>query len=104
MTATTRFVGLRPLFLFPLNLLLFPIRLLIDKIEVKNEETARLICKLIPCNCPFERDFILFGKRLFHIPPMCKLNPLYNEFVGLRLRALNYLSDDLSEDVSQYIC
>jgi hypothetical protein len=40
----------------------------------------------------------------FHIPPMCKLNPFYNEFVSLRLRALAYLSDDCGEDVTQYIC
>ena len=104
MTATTGSTSLRSLFLFPVNLLLFPFRFLIERIEVKNEEMARFICQLIPCNCPFERDFILFGRKLFHIPPMCKLNPLYTEFIGLRLRALNYLSEDLGEDVSQYIC
>ncbi|NJO78743.1 MAG: nitrogenase [Cyanobacteria bacterium RM1_2_2] len=83
--------------------LLFPFRRWIDQIDVGSDRLAHLICRLIPCTCPFERDISLFGKKL-HIPPLCKLNPLYNEFILLRLRALSYLSDVCGEDVTKYIC
>ena len=83
--------------------ILQPFRNWLDRIQIHDQKTAHLICRLIPCTCPFEHDFTLFGHR-FHIPPMCKLNPFYNEFVSLRLRALAYLSDDCGEDVTQYIC
>jgi hypothetical protein len=79
-----------------------PLRKLIDSIEVSDRKIAHCLCKLIPSQCPFERDVNLFGKTLFHIPPMCKLNPLYDEVVGLRFRALCYLADKCGEDVSQY--
>ena len=84
--------------------LLRPMRNWIDSITVRNSRFAHFICRLIPCKCPFEQDVILFGRKLFHIPPLCKLNPLYNELVGLRFRALAYLSDICEVDVTQYIC
>ena len=74
----------------------------IDKIQVSDRQLAHRLCKLIPAQCPFERDLKLFGKTLFHIPPMCKLNPLYEEVVGLRFRAMCYLADECGEDISQY--
>ncbi|MEH1922571.1 Mo-dependent nitrogenase C-terminal domain-containing protein [Nostoc sp.] len=58
--------------------------------------------KAIPAQCPFERDITLFGRKLLHIPPMCKLNPLYEEVVGLRFKALCYLADECGEDVTAY--
>ncbi|BAY27262.1 Mo-dependent nitrogenase family protein [Calothrix sp. NIES-2100] len=79
-----------------------PLRQKVDRIQVSDRELAHRLCKLIPSQCPFERDVKLFGKTLFHIPPMCKLNPLYEEVVGLRFRALCYLADECGEDVSQY--
>jgi hypothetical protein len=79
-----------------------PIRGFLDAIEVKNPKTARLICKLIPAQCPFERDVKLFGRTLFHIPPMCKINPVYEELVSLRFRALCFLADVCGEDISAY--
>ncbi|MBF2064794.1 MAG: Mo-dependent nitrogenase C-terminal domain-containing protein [Calothrix sp. C42_A2020_038] len=79
-----------------------PLRRWVNSIEVGDRKMAHRLCKLIPSQCPFERDVNLFGKTLFHIPPMCKLNPLYNELVGLRFRALCYLADQCGEDVSQY--
>jgi len=82
--------------------ILQPLRLWIDNIKVSDRLFAHRLCKLIPAQCPFERDVKLFGKTLFHIPPMCKLNPLYEEVVGLRFRALCYLADDCGEDISQY--
>ncbi|MDF5735448.1 MULTISPECIES: Mo-dependent nitrogenase C-terminal domain-containing protein [unclassified Nostoc] len=82
--------------------ILQPLRQQIDSIQVRDRQVAHRLCKLIPSQCPFERDVKLFGKTLFHIPPMCKLNPLYEEVVGLRFRAMCYLADDCGEDVSQY--
>lgn len=80
-----------------------PLRRWVDRIEVKNDKLAHFLCKLIPCTCPFERHIRFFG-RTFHIPPVCKLNPLYNEVVSLRLRALAYLEGDCGEDIARYIC
>ncbi len=48
---------------------------------------------MIPAQCPFERDVVLFGRKIVHIPPMCKLNPLYEQLVNLRFRALTYLAE-----------
>jgi hypothetical protein len=83
--------------------ILAPLRHWIDQIDIHSDRLAHLICRLIPCTCPFERNIALFGRTL-HIPPLCKLNPLYNEFVSLRFRALSYLSDIRGEDVTKYIC
>lgn len=82
--------------------LLRPLRTVLDRTQVHNPELAHRLCKLIPSQCPFERDVKVLGKTLFHIPPMCKLNPLYNEVVALRFRAMCYLADECGEDVSCY--
>lgn len=79
-----------------------PVRQWMDRVEVKSPELAHRLCKLIPAQCPFERDVKLFGRTVFHIPPMCKLNPLYEEVVALRFRALCYLADECGEDISAY--
>jgi hypothetical protein len=79
-----------------------PLRDWLDNLKVGDRQFAHRLCKLIPAQCPFERDVKLFGKTLFHIPPMCKLNPLYEEVVALRFRALCYLADECGEDISQY--
>jgi hypothetical protein len=80
-----------------------PIRRWIDHIEIHSSRFAHLICRLIPCTCPFEHKFALFGQ-FFHTPPLCELNPFYNEFVALRFRALSYLADVCGENVEKYIC
>jgi tellurite resistance protein len=77
-----------------------PAREWLDQLEVHDPRLARFVCKLIPSQCPFERDVVLFKKKLVHIPPMCKLNPLYDQLVGLRFRALSYLADECGEDVT----
>jgi hypothetical protein len=82
--------------------LLAPIRQQIDKFEIHNPELARWLCKVIPSQCPFERDVYFFGKKVAHLPPLCKLNPLYEEVVALRFRALCYLTDCCGEDVRAY--
>ena len=79
-----------------------PVRNWLDNIQVSDSLLAHRLCKYIPAQCPFERDVKVFGKTLFHIPPMCKLNPLYEEVVGLRFKAMCYLADTCGEDISQY--
>lgn len=79
-----------------------PVRSWLDDFQVHDPNVARFLCKLIPAQCPFERDITLFGGKVVHIPPMCKLNPLYEQLVGLRFRALSYLADECGEDVTPY--
>ncbi|MBE9009490.1 Mo-dependent nitrogenase C-terminal domain-containing protein [Pseudanabaenaceae cyanobacterium LEGE 13415] len=81
---------------------LAPLRRKLDTIQVRDAKLAHFLAEHIPAQCPFERDVKLFGRTLFHIPPMCKLNPLYEEVVALRFRALCYLADECGEDISQY--
>jgi len=79
-----------------------PLRNWMDSLVVEDSELAHLICRMIPAQCPFERRFTLLGRTVLYIPPLCKLNPLYEQFVGLRFRALCYLADVCGEDVSEY--
>ncbi|MEM7727165.1 MAG: Mo-dependent nitrogenase C-terminal domain-containing protein [Cyanobacteria bacterium P01_A01_bin.45] len=79
-----------------------PLRQCLNNIQVRDRNLAHRLCKLIPSQCPFERNISIFGKTLFHIPPLCKLNPLYEELVSLRFRALCYLADECGEDIAQY--
>ena len=74
----------------------------LDQVQVSSPKLAHRLCQLIPAQCPFERDITVFGRTLFHIPPMCKLNPLYDEVVALRFRALCFLADECGEDVTAY--
>ncbi|MGC1308397.1 MAG: Mo-dependent nitrogenase C-terminal domain-containing protein [Phormidesmis sp.] len=81
---------------------LSPIRQWLNRLEIRNAAVAHFICRTIPTQCPFERDICLLGLFTVHIPPLCKLNPLYEEVVGLRFRALCHLADDCHEDVHRY--
>ena len=85
------------------NSLLRYLRCRIDHISIHSAKSARLFANLIPGQCPFERDIQLFGRKVAHIPPLCKLNPLYEELVSLRFRALCYLADTCGEDISALI-
>ncbi|MGG6293061.1 Mo-dependent nitrogenase C-terminal domain-containing protein [Leptolyngbya sp. AN02str] len=82
---------------------LAPVQEWLDGLEIHDPRLARFLCKMIPPQCPFERDVVLFGKKVVHIPAMCKLNPLYEQLVGLRFRSLSYLADECGEDVSPYV-
>lgn len=82
--------------------LLQPVQDWLDQMEIHDPKVARLLCRMIPPQCPFERDINFFGRTIAHIPPLCKLNPLYEQLVGLRFRALSYLADTCGEDVSPY--
>ena len=76
--------------------ILQPLRRWIDSIEIHDRELANQLCKLIPDQCPFKRDVKLCDRNLFHIPPLCQINPLYEQLVGLRFRALCYLVEESS--------
>jgi tellurite resistance protein len=82
--------------------ILQPVRDWLDAMEIHDPRVARFVCKMIPAQCPFERDVKLFGRKIVHIPPLCKINPLYEQLVGLRFRALSYLADERGEDISTY--
>lgn len=75
---------------------------LLELVEIRDPDLAQFICQVIPSQCPFERDVQLFGQTLFHIPPLCKFNPFYEQFVGLRFRALSFLADECGQDVAKY--
>ncbi len=77
-------------------------RLWLDNVEIRNSNVAHKICRLIPAQCPFERDVYFWGHKIGHIPPLCKLNPLYEQLVSLRFRALCYLADQCGEDIQSY--
>lgn len=81
---------------------LSPWRQWLNKIAVRNPAQAHLICQVIPVQCPFEQK-VRIG-RLIHInvPPLCKLNPLYEEVVNLRFRVLCYLAEECSADICRY--
>jgi len=81
---------------------LFPLRERINHLEIKNPQFAHRVCELIPAQCPFARKLTLFGQTLATIPPLCKINPVYEELMMLRFRALSYLADECGEDISQY--
>jgi tellurite resistance protein len=81
--------------------LLEPIKEWLDHLDVKDDRLARFICRVIPAQCPFERDVMLFGRKVAHIPAMCKINPLFDQLMGLRFRSLNFLADK-GVDVTPY--
>ncbi|MFY8149965.1 MAG: Mo-dependent nitrogenase C-terminal domain-containing protein [Prochlorococcaceae cyanobacterium] len=64
------------------------VRRWLDGIEPDDPAVARFLVRLIPAQCPFERDVVLFGHKIVHIPPMCQINPLYDQLVALRFRCL----------------
>lgn len=81
---------------------LSPLRNWLDGLTIQDPAFAHWLCRTIPSQCPFERDIVVFGRTLFHIPPLCKLNPFYEQVVGLRFRALCFLADECGEDVAPY--
>ncbi|MEB3322476.1 MAG: Mo-dependent nitrogenase C-terminal domain-containing protein [Synechococcaceae cyanobacterium] len=69
------------------------VRRWLDGIDPREPAVARFLVRLIPAQCPFERDVTLFGRKVVHIPPMCKINPLYEQLVALRFRCLCRLEE-----------
>ncbi len=82
--------------------LLHPLKQWLDSAKINSPKLARFLCKFIPSQCPFEREVKIRDRILFCIPPLCKLNPLYEQVVGIRFRALCYLADECGEDVTPY--
>ncbi|GAB4536877.1 MAG: hypothetical protein Tsb0014_25060 [Pleurocapsa sp.] len=76
----------------------------LEGLEITEEQTARRIIKLIPAQCPFEREIKVFNRVIIRIPALCKFNPLYEQLIGLRFRALCFLVDSCNEDITPYIC
>jgi hypothetical protein len=77
------------------------IRQWLNELPIDSAVVAHLICQIIPAQCPFARQFSLFGRSV-QIPPLCQLNPFYEEIVGLRFRALCYLANECKKDVRHY--
>lgn len=82
--------------------LLEPMRNWLNGLTINTPQLARRICHLIPAQCPFARNVKFFGRTVFSIPPLCKINPVYEELMMLRFRALCYLADECGEDISAY--
>jgi hypothetical protein len=84
------------------NAPLHPIRQWLESLEIRNPQVARSLCKLIPARCPFEREIKFLDRTLVRIPPLCKLNPFYDQIVSLRFKSMTYLADQCGEDVTAY--
>jgi len=67
--------------------LLRSVRHWLDALEVR-EPGLLDYCASSSQLSPFERDIKLFGRKVFHMPPLCKLNPLYEQLAGLRFRSM----------------
>ncbi len=70
-----------------------PVRRWLNQLDIHNATLAHSICRVIPAQCPFARTVAWQGRTLLVIPPLCKLNPVYEELMELRFRALCYLAD-----------
>jgi hypothetical protein len=75
----------------------------LESFQIRDSRTARSLCKLIPAHCPFERDIRFFNRTVLYIPPLCKLNPFYEQLVTLRFKSLTYLVDHCGEDITVYL-
>lgn len=84
------------------TVLLNPLRQRLDAFEISDSHMAQMLCTLIPARCPFAREIKLFNRTLFSIPPLCKLNPFYEQLVGMRFRALTFLVEHDGKDVAMY--
>ena len=73
--------------------LLNALRHWLESIEIKHSWLARSICWIVPASCPFERDIVIWGRTIVSIPPLCKLNPFYEQLIALRFKSLVYLTE-----------
>ncbi|BAZ51385.1 Mo-dependent nitrogenase-like protein [Nostoc sp. NIES-4103] len=89
-------------FISLVNILLQPIRQWLESLKIENYRLARWLCTIIPASCPFEREIKFCHRTIIYIPPLCKLNPFYEQLVELRFKALTYLADQCNEDVTIY--
>jgi Mo-dependent nitrogenase C-terminus len=68
----------------------------LDTLDIHHPLLARIVCQLIPVSCPFARTIRFFSHTLLVIPPLCKLNPFYDQLMGLRFRAATLLASAAS--------
>jgi hypothetical protein len=78
------------------------IRQRLEAIEICHPDVARLLCKVIPAQCPFERKIWFCDRLLISIPPLCKFNPFYEQIIEIRFKSLTYLADHCGEDITLY--
>lgn len=86
------------------NLLISPFNYIKNKLEsweIKEKEVAQKIVALIPSQCPFAKDIYWCDRKVFTIPPLCKINPFYEDLMMLRFKALCFLSE-IGEDITPY--
>lgn len=81
----------------PLNI----IKKRLENLDISTKETAEKIVNLIPNTCPFAREIKIFNRLLLRIPPLCKLNPFYEDLMMLRFRALSFLCE-IGEDIAPF--
>jgi hypothetical protein len=81
---------------------LYIVRQWFDSLEISDYKKARYLCRIIPSSCPFEREIKIFNHTIFSIPPLCKINPFYEQLVALRFKSLVYLVNECGEDVNWY--
>ena len=74
----------------------------LEAIEIKSPSLARWVCRVIPASCPFEREIQVGQYKIISIPPLCKLNPFYEQLVLLRFKSLTYLAEECNEDLTMY--
>lgn len=74
----------------------------LEAIEIKSPSLARWVCRVIPASCPFEREIQVGQYTIISIPPLCKLNPFYEQLVLLRFKSLTYLAEECNEDLTMY--
>jgi hypothetical protein len=79
-----------------------PVKRWLNQMEIRDPQLAHRLCRWIPARCPFEREIWFCGRRILRIPALCHLNPVYEELMQLRWRALCFLADQCGEDVSCY--
>jgi hypothetical protein len=74
----------------------------LSSVEIYDPKIAHFLCKLIPAQCPFARKIKLFNHTIADIPPLCKLNPFYQQIVEIRFKSLTFLADQCGEDITFY--
>ncbi|WP_341530727.1 Mo-dependent nitrogenase C-terminal domain-containing protein [Nostoc sp. UHCC 0302] len=74
-----------------------PIKQWLESLEISQPKIARLLCRIIPASCPFEREIKLLNHTIAYIPPLCKLNPFYDQIVEIRFKCLSYLANECGE-------
>jgi Mo-dependent nitrogenase C-terminus len=89
-------------FVIIVSIIFTPVRQWLESITVNDSQKAHTVCQLIPASCPFERKITFFNRTILKIPPLCKLNPFYEQLMMLRFKALTYLADECGEDITIY--